>query len=120
MYRLLEWAREKFDYVVLDLPHMAAASDAESMTNLADASILVVRQNVASAPALNKAIAALMGQRAKLLGCVLNNVYSTRLSSGGGYGYGYGYGYRYGRYKRYGRYGHYGHYGNYDKEKSKK
>ena len=101
---LLDWARKNFDYVVLDLPPMAAAADAEAMTALADASIMVVRQNEAVAPALNKAIAALEGRNAKLLGCVLNNVHSSRLSSGGGYGYGYGYGkyHKYNYYKSYG------------------
>lgn len=101
---LLDWARKNFDYVVLDLPPMAAAADAEAMTALADASVMVVRQNEAVAPALNKAIAALEGRNAKLLGCVLNNVHSSRLSSGGGYGYGYGYG-RYHKYNYYKSYG---------------
>lgn len=100
MSALLEWARKNFDYIVLDLPPMAAAADAEGMAALADASIMVVRQNAAVAPALNKAIAALESRRAKLLGCVLNNVYSSRLSSGQGYGYG---SYRkYNYYKSYG------------------
>ena len=85
---LLDWARKNFDYVVLDLPPMAAASDAEGMTELADASVLVVRQNVASASALNKAVAGLEGKRAKLLGCVLNGAVSSGLTSGDGYGYG--------------------------------
>ena len=97
MDTVLNWARENYDYVVLDLPPMAAASDAEGMTALTDACILVVRQNVAAAPALNKAIAALESQRAKLLGCVVNNVYTSRLSSGGGYG-----DYRYNYYGSYG------------------
>lgn len=104
MQALLSWARKEFDFVVLDLPPMAEVSDAESVMEFADASLLVVRQNVAMAPAVNKAIAALDGGKAKLLGCVLNNVYSTSLSSGRGYGYG-GYG-------KYGHYGHYGHYGS--------
>ena len=82
---------------------MAAASDAESMTELADACLMVVRQNTAPAPALNKAISALDDQKAKLLGCVLNNVYSSRLTAGGGYGYGYGYGH-YRKYDHYSRY----------------
>ena len=106
MKELLDWARKNFDFVILDLPPMNASSDAESMTYLADACLLVVRQNSAVAPALNKAIASLDGHRAEMLGCVLNNVYATRLSSGGGYGYGYGYGY--GAYKKYGYYGNYG------------
>lgn len=104
MHILLDWARKNFDYVILDLPPMAAAADAEAMTALADASIMVVRQNEAVAPALNKAMAALEGQRAKLLGCVLNNVHTSRIASGGGYGYGYGYGkyHKYNYYKSYG------------------
>ena len=99
MDALLNWAREHYDYVVLDLPPMAAASDAEGMAALADASILVVRQNVAAAPSLNRAIASLEGQRAKLLGCVVNNVYTSRLSSSGG---------GYGGYHKYNYYGSYG------------
>lgn len=101
---LLDWARKNFDYIVLDLPPMAAAADAEAMTALADAALMVVRQNEAVAPALNKALPALEGRKAKLLGCTLNNVYSSRLSSGGGYGYGYGYG-RYHKYNYYKNYG---------------
>lgn len=107
MEALLEWARKNFDFVVLDLPPMSAASDAEGMAGMADACLLVIRQNMAVAPALNKAIGALEGQKAKLLGCVLNNVYATRLSSGSGYGYGYGYS----------GYDKYGHYGSYDSRK---
>lgn len=98
MRTLLEAAREEFDYVVLDLPPMAEVSDAESVMEFTDASLLVVRQNVAAAPAVNKAIATLERGRAKLLGCVVNNVYSTSLSSGRGYS----------GYRKYGQYGHYG------------
>ena len=102
MRAVLEWARKEYKYVILDMPPMAAASDAESIKEMADASLLVVRQNTAVVPALNKAIASLEGGNAKLLGCVLNNVYSTVISSGRGYSYG-----SYGRYNRYGRYGAY-------------
>ena len=99
MDALLNWARENYDCVILDLPPMAAASDAEGMTALADACLLVVRQNAANAAAINRGIAALENSRAKLLGCVLNNVITSVLTSGRG--------------SRYGRYGHYGHYGRY-------
>lgn len=106
MRALLEQVRKEYDYIVLDLPPMAAVSDAEAILELADASLLVVRQNIAAASAVNKAIAVLSGGSTKLLGCVVNNVYSTGLISGQGYGYG-GY-----RYSRYGKYGHYGRYGS--------
>ena len=115
MKQLLDWARGQFDFVVLDLPPMGPVSDAETMMDLADGSLLVVRQNTAQTAGINKAIASLHGGRAKLLGCVLNNAYSSGMSNGYGYGYGYGYGRygSYGRYGKYGKYGHYGHYGHY-------
>ena len=117
MREVLDWARENFDLVILDLPPMAAVTDAEAMTDLAEASLLVVRQNMAPTPVLNRAVTALERGNAKLLGCALNNVYSTRAFSGQGHGYGYGYGYGYGGYRKYGYYKHYGygHYGHYGK-----
>ena len=113
MRELLMQVRQEYDYVILDLPPMAEVSDAESVMELADASLLVVRQNVAAVPAINKAIASLDSGKAKLLGCVLNNVYSTRIFSGEGTGYGYGYGHGY----KYGRYSHYGHYDSFKNTK---
>lgn len=100
MEALLNWARNEFDYVVLDLPPISATSDAESMKELTDSCLLVVRQNMAVTGALNKAIAAMDGGKAKLMGCVLNNVFSTRLTSGQNHSYGYS---RYSRYHYYGR-----------------
>ncbi len=100
---LLDWARKHYDYVIVDLPPVGELSDAESAMEFCDASMLVVRQNTASAADINKAIVTLDSGKARFLGCVLNNVYDTGISSGYGYGYGYGYG-------KYGKYG-YGHYG---------
>ena len=102
MEALLNWARKNFDFVVLDLPPMNVAADAEAMADLCDACLMVVRQNVAFASELNNAIGNLESHHAKMLGCILNNVYSTQLSSGHSYGYG-----------KYNKYRHYGHYGNY-------
>ena len=98
MRDLLDWARNQVDYCILDMPPILVSSDAESMKELADASILVVRQGAAERKALNKAIVAMDGGRAKMIGCVLNNAYSSRILSGHGYGYGY-----YGKYKYYGK-----------------
>ena len=97
---MLNWARQNFDFIVLDLPPMNVAADAESMADLADASLIVIRQNMAFAQELNNAIGNLDRHRAKLLGCVLNNVFSTQLSSGQSYGYG--------AYSKYRQYSHYG------------
>ena len=88
MESMLNWARNTFDFVVMDLPPMSVAADAESMADLADACLLVVRQNMAFTPQLNNAIGNLEKHRAKMLGCVLNNVFSSNLTSGQVYGYG--------------------------------
>lgn len=102
MKSLLDWARKEFDFVVLDLPPMAAAIDAERVMEIADASLLVIRQNVAATADLNKAIATLDSGKARLIGCVLNNVYSFSTLRSYDYGRNYGYGRRSG----YGSYGY--------------
>ena len=107
---MLDEARKHYDFVVIDLPPMAIVPDPEAVMEFADGSLLVVRQNRVSAVDLNRAIGDLQRGKAKMLGCVLNNVYSTEILSGEGYATGYA---RYGGYSRYGRYGKYGRYGAY-------
>lgn len=102
MANLMKEVRKYFDYVIVDTPPMSVASDAECFMELVDASLLVVRQNYVTADGLNRAVTSLGSAQSKLLGCVVNNVYT--LPQGGGYGYGYGYGH-YGRYGKYGKYG---------------
>lgn len=110
---MLEQAREAYDFVVIDLPPMSVATDPEYLMEYVDASLLVARQNAVTAPVLNKAIGVLQRGNAKLLGCVLNNVYASRLSSGEDYGNGYRWYGGYGKYGNHGRYGKYGRYGAY-------
>ena len=108
--RLIQQAREKYDFVVIDLPPMALVPDPESVMEHVDGSLLVVRQNGVRTNDLNRAIRELQRGKAKLLGCVLNNVYTTALFNGEGYGTGYG---RYGGYGKYGKYGKYSKYSRY-------
>ena len=98
LQRMLQQARAAYDYVVIDLPPMAAASDPEAVMEYADGSLLVIRQNGTRAADLNRAIRDLQRCKTKLLGCVLNNVYSGAMFGGGGYGIGIG---KYGRYAAY-------------------
>ncbi len=99
------------DYVILDTSPMGLVAESARIAGLADASLLVVEQDVVETRILNDAIDQLNDSGAKVLGCVFNNVHTglfTRVSTYGSY---YGYGHSYG-------YGHYG-YGHYDKsEKS--
>ena len=107
MEQLLRLCRVNFDYVVVDLPPMSAAPDAESALEFADGVVMVVQQNAASAAQLNSAAATLDDGKSKLLGYVLNNLYSSPVSPRNSYGYGY---YGYGKYGKYGKYGAYGGY----------
>ena len=111
MKQLVDAAKVRFDYIVIDSPPMALMADAESLAEIADLSILVVKYDHVTAGDINDAIDTLNGCHAEFYGCVLNEMKalpgSTRTV--GGYGT-YG---RYGRYGHYGRYGRYGSYGSY-------
>lgn len=116
MHQLLADMRQKMDLIIIDTPPMAMFSDAETLAEEADLSLLVVRQDCVSAPRINDAIDTLNRCAAHFLGCVFNDVRHLSLPSAGhSYGYGYGYGYEYGYGHKYG-YG-YGAYGGYAKEK---
>ena len=86
------------DYVIIDSPPMGMFPDAEVLAALADASLLVVRQDRTPACDINDAVDALRGSKSAFLGCVLNDMMTLSSDSGYGYGYGkkYGYGYKYG------------------------
>ncbi len=113
MEKLIAWAKENYDLVVLDLPPMSAVTDAERIMDLVDATLIVVRQNAAAAPALNRMIASLSNGKAKILGCVLNNAYATPIAFEQGHG-GYD---RYSSYNKYSRYGGYRAYGPNDSKR---
>ena len=92
-----------FDYVIVDSPPMGMFPDVETLVDLVDASMLVVRQDYTSACDVNDAIDTLRQGKAAFLGCILNDMLqSFRSSYGGGkYGYGNRYGYGYGHSGKY-------------------
>lgn len=108
MENLLKEAGEKYDMVIVDVPPMAVAADAENISEYVDSSLLVVRQNASGADRINDA-AVVLGKTSHLLGCVLNNVYGAG-NFAPVYGSSYGKYGKYGKYSRY-DYGKYG-YGN--------
>ena len=121
MQRLICSIQKVADYIVIDSPPTSLMADAEILAEYADASLLVVRQGMASARSINDTIDMLESGGSKLLGCIYNAV-KTGVFSGRHilkkYGYG-GYKYGYGRYGKYG-YGKYGYgkygYGKYQKD----
>ena len=96
---LLRTLREEFSYIIIDTPPIGFFADAEVLADVADASILVIRQDMAPSMIINDAIDNLMDTNSEFLGFVFNNVRSFKAFSfkTGGYEYGYGYGYGYGK-----------------------
>ncbi|MEE0801574.1 MAG: CpsD/CapB family tyrosine-protein kinase [Gemmiger sp.] len=106
--RLLAQLKSSFGYLVVDTPPLELFSDAEMLSDLDAASVLVVRQDLVPAPVINDAIDTLKQRRARFLGCVLNDVRVLMPSVLAPYGSDYGYGY--GKYGKYGKYGGYAKY----------
>ena len=71
---LINSAKERVDYVIIDMSPMAFVSDAEEYASLTDASLLVIRQDVMEAAYINDAVDALENAGSRLTGCVLNGV----------------------------------------------
>lgn len=93
---LLKEARKTYDYVILDTPPCSLLSDASEIADLADAGLIVIRQDYATKEQILDGAQQLAACKLPIIGCVLNNVRKS-LSLGYGYGYGYGYGSRYGQ-----------------------
>lgn len=100
---LMEFAKEHFDYVLIDCAPIAAAIDAAVVAKHCDGAILVISQGVASSRLITSVKKQLEASGVQILGAVLNKVKMGK--SGYGYGYGKYYGGYYGSY-----YGNY--YGN--------
>ena len=114
MKQVLDILRKRMDYIIIDSPPSGIMSDAATLAKYADATLYIVRQDMASTLQISTSIQALSSNDINLIGCVLNQTqagttrygYGSKYSAGYGYSYGYKYSnnsYAYGR-KRYSRY----------------
>ena len=101
MRAALDNLREKFDYIIIDLPPVNLVSDALSISSLITGMILVVREEYTEKKEFERCFRQLKLSNVKVLGCVMNE----SQSGNGGYGkyrrYKY---YKYYRYKNYYQY----------------
>ncbi|MBO2526703.1 MAG: hypothetical protein CW335_00770 [Clostridiales bacterium] len=95
---IFDTLRKHFSYIIVDTPPLGLFADADVIAEAADATVLVVRQDLVPAIAVNDAIDSLNESHSEFLGFILNNVHSFRAAvlPSGSHGYGYGYGYGYG------------------------
>jgi capsular exopolysaccharide synthesis family protein len=70
--RVLEEARAKFDWVIVDTPPLGLITDAHLLASLVDATVLVVRAARTPVAAINRAVDAV--GRDRIAGVVLNRV----------------------------------------------
>lgn len=99
MKQMIDLLRSKLDYIIIDTPPAGILSDAATIAKYADATIYVVRQDMANTTQILDSIQNLSGSGANLIGCVLNQTLAgtTRTGYGSKYhsAYGYSYGYKY-------------------------
>lgn len=87
--QIVGFCRQNMDYVIIDTSPLALVSDTEELAQMADASVLVVRQDTVFTKDINDAIDILNNTRGKVLGCVLNDASSSQITgSTAHYGYG--------------------------------
>ena len=95
MARLIQTARNQFDYVILDTPPCSMLADAGEVAELAECGLMVIRQDYASRDQIVDGAQRLGDGNLELIGCTFNMVRKS-ITDEHGYGYGYGYGYDYG------------------------
>lgn len=96
---MLEYVRDRFDYIIVDTPPIGLVVDAAIVAQKTDGSILVTESGAISRRFVKKAVEQMEQSGAQFLGVILNKVDITK-----------------DRYGSYGSYGAYGNYGNYGKE----
>ena len=85
---LLNFARDKYDYIILDTAPMGLVPDAEGIADLVDASLVVVRQDRVLARNINDAIDTLNATESHVLGIIFNDASVAMPSIHTSYGYG--------------------------------
>jgi succinoglycan biosynthesis transport protein ExoP len=92
---LLELLREQYDLVIVDTPPVLAVTDPLNVVARVDGVLLVLRLTKSARTMGHRALEALDGMGANVLGIVINGVGSEKKGYGYGYScgkYGYGYG----------------------------
>lgn len=82
MEKLLEAFKEKFDYIVIDLPPVNIVSDALSISKFISGMIVVVREEYTEKKELTHCMRQLSLSNVNILGCVMNESNSGESSYG--------------------------------------
>lgn len=100
MEALLAVAKEKYDYIFLDLPPVCATSDAGVLARCVTGYLMVARYAYSNLQAISDSVEAIRAVNGKIIGFIVNDL-PSQIGSYGGYSG------RYGKYSKYGKYGRY-------------
>ena len=91
---LFSYLKDQYDYIIVDSSPMALTADAEVIAGAVDATILVIKEHLASATQINDMLDILDNCHSEMMGCIINDVRKSYTGLGGrGYGRSYGYGF---------------------------
>ncbi len=93
LQELIDFAREQYDYVLIDCPPVELVADTQIVEKLADRTIFVLRSGLLERSMLSVLQNMYDEKKYKNISMILNG---TKGGYGYGYGYGYGSGYHYG------------------------
>ena len=99
MKRLIEEASKEFDYVLVDTSPACFLNEPIIINEMVDASLLVIKQNLATTRAINETISRIVSSKNNLIGCIYNASVIDLIKENKAYGYRYGYN-RYDRTRR--------------------
>jgi capsular exopolysaccharide synthesis family protein len=74
MQRLLDYLRDRFDYLIFDTPPILAVTDAAVLSSMIDGTVLVLKASETTREAAQQALEQLNDVRGRILGVVLNQV----------------------------------------------
>ena len=92
MAQFFEWARQNYDYVVVDTPPIGVVADAQLLARYSDANLFVVRYNHSHLDALSLVEDLRVTHMMEHINLVVNDVQAKKVYGSKHYGYGSGYG----------------------------
>lgn len=92
MVEFMNELKEKYEYIILDTPPVGLVTDAVELSQFADVTLYVTRQNFTKKEMINLLNNRVNRGELNNVSIVLNG-FENKAKYGAGYGYGYGYGY---------------------------
>jgi capsular exopolysaccharide synthesis family protein len=104
MEELIDWLKNIYEIIIIDLPPVGIVSDGVPIMQKADYPLYILRANYSRKMFIGQINKLITENKIPNLSVILNGVEMSRLKYGYGYGYSYGYGYGYGYSYGYGYY----------------